>query len=69
MYHKEKPVNFFTVEEFSKQIKVHPGTLRKLIKTGKIYAIRVGVGKKAPYRIPESELERLHLQSMCEIKK
>jgi excisionase family DNA binding protein len=62
-------MNFLTVEEFAQRIKMHPGSVRRSIKQGKIFAIRPGMGKKAPYRIAESELERLHLQSMCENKK
>jgi excisionase family DNA binding protein len=62
-------VNFLTVEEFSKLIKMHPTTVRRSIRQGKIYASRPGLGKKSPYRIAESELERLFLQGMCERKK
>ncbi len=61
-------MNYLTVEEFAKCIKMHPGSIRRSIKQGKIFAIRPGMGKKSPYRIPESELERLFVQSMCEKK-
>lgn len=61
-------MNFLTVEEFAQHIKMHPATVRRAIKQGKIYASRPSLGKKAPYRIAESELERLHLQGMCEKK-
>lgn len=61
-------INFLTVEEFAKRIKMHPNTVRRAIRKGKIFAARPAVGKRAPYRISESELERLHLQSMCEKK-
>ncbi len=61
-------INFLTVEEFAKRIKLHPGSVRRAIKQGKIFATRPSTGKKAPYRIAESELERLHLQGMCENK-
>jgi hypothetical protein len=44
-------------------------TVRRAIRQGKIFASRPSFGKKAPYRIAESELERLHLQGMCESKK
>lgn len=60
--------NFLTVEEFAKRIKMHEGTVRRAIKQGKIFATRPSMGKRAPYRIAESELERLHIQSMCEPK-
>jgi excisionase family DNA binding protein len=62
-------VNFLTVEEFAQRIKMAPATVRRAIKQRKIYAIRPSLGKKAPYRIAESELERLQLQGMCEHKK
>lgn len=62
-------MNFLTVDEFAERIKMHPGTVRRAIREGKIYASRPSLGKKAPYRIAESELERLHFQGMCEHKK
>jgi hypothetical protein len=46
-----------------------PGTVKKAIKEGKIFAVRPSTGKRAPFRIAESELERLYLQSMCDHKK
>lgn len=61
--------NFLTVEEFAKRIKMHAGTVRRSIKQGKIFASRPSPGVKAPYRIAESELERLQLQGMYENKK
>ena len=61
-------MNFLTVEEFAHRIKMHPTTVRRAIKQGKIFASRPSMGKKAPFRIAESELERLHLQGMCENK-
>jgi excisionase family DNA binding protein len=64
-----KFMNFLTVEEFAKRIKMNPTSVRSAIRHGKIYATRFSLGKKAPYRIPESELERLYLQGMCEGKK
>ncbi len=62
-------MNFLTVEEFAKKIKMHPNSIRRSIREGHIFATRPTTGKKAPYRISESELERLHIQSMCEKKK
>lgn len=59
-------MNFLTVQEFSNRIKMHPNSVRRAIKKGIIYAMRPSPGVKAPYRIAESELERLQLQSMCE---
>ena len=61
-------INFLTVEEFAQRIKMHPGSVRRSIKQGKIFASRPSMGKKGPYRIAESELERLQIQAMCEKK-
>jgi excisionase family DNA binding protein len=63
-------MNFLTVEEFAQRMKMHPGTVRRAIKSGKVYASRVSpTGLKGPFRIAESELERLHLQGMYQPKK
>lgn len=62
-------MNFLTVEEFARRMKVSATSIRRGIKSGWIFAIRPTPGKKAPYRIAESELERLQLKSMCENKK
>lgn len=62
-------LTFLTLEEFSNRIKLHPATVRRAIKQGRIFATRPSGGKKAPYRIAESELERLQLKGMCETKK
>jgi excisionase family DNA binding protein len=59
-------INFLTVEEFAKCVKMHPGSIRRAIREGKIYATRPSMGVKAPFRIAESELERLQLKGMCE---
>jgi excisionase family DNA binding protein len=61
-------MDYLTVEEFAHRIKMHPQSVRKSIKEGKIYASRPSMGKRGPFRIAESELERLHVQSMCEKK-
>lgn len=60
---------FLTVDEFAERIRMHPNSVRKSIREGKIFATRPSTGKRSPYRIAESELERLYLQSMCEEKK
>lgn len=59
-------MNYLTVEEFAQRLKMHPTTIRRGIKAGKIFATKPTANKKGRYRIAESELERLHLQSMCE---
>lgn len=59
---------FLTVEEFAERIKMHPSSVRRSIREGRIFASRPSTGKRGPYRIPESELERLYMQGMCERK-
>jgi excisionase family DNA binding protein len=60
---------FYTVREFAKKLHVHPNTIRRAIKRGKINALTLGDGKKAQYRIPYTEAERLticHLEQIAE---
>lgn len=52
-------MNFLTVEEFADKVKMCPHTIRRAIRKGKINAFRPGIGIKGPYRIPESEIERI----------
>lgn len=61
-------MKFLTVREFADKTQLHHSTIRKSIKAGKIFASRIGIGERSPYRIAESELERLHLQGMFESK-
>jgi excisionase family DNA binding protein len=51
--------NIFTLKEFAKRIKVGRLTVMKMIKQGKIIAFRVSDAPKSPYRIRESEIDRL----------
>jgi excisionase family DNA binding protein len=59
---------YYSVTEFSVLMGVHPLTIRSAIRKGRIIAVRVGSGKKSPYRIPHSEIERLTLLSYHELK-
>lgn len=58
-------MEFLTVQEFADKVRMCRHTIFKSIKAGKIYAMRVGVGKKSPYRIPETEIERLQVMYKC----
>jgi excisionase family DNA binding protein len=60
---------FFTIKEFSDKLKVHPSTVRRAIKKGRIQAIRAGSGNRPLYRIPYSEIERIALFDLQEIVK
>jgi excisionase family DNA binding protein len=52
---------YLSVKEFAGLIRVHPNTIRNSLKSGKLQFIRIGVGKKAAYRIAKSELSRVAL--------
>ena len=51
--------NLLSVKEFASKLNVHPTTIRRAILYGRIHAFRVGAGKKASYRINETELDRM----------
>ncbi len=57
---KEKNINLLTVVDFAKILNVHPNTVRNAIRYGRIQAIRVGTGKRASYRISDTEIERMY---------
>lgn len=50
---------FYTVDEFAKILRVHPNTIRRMIKNGRIVPFRGGGENKWIYRIPKSELDRV----------
>lgn len=52
-------MELLTVDEFAIKVKMCPHTIRRAIKKGKINAFRPGWGKRSPYRIPVTEIERL----------
>lgn len=58
-----KMIQFYTVEEFAKILKVCKHTVLKDIKSGRINALRSSGGKNSPFRIPVTELERLMVMS------
>lgn len=68
-YHKNMKdnalhTNFYTVEEFSKELRIHPNTVYTAIQKGRINAFRVGAGEKSPYRIPATEINAMALKDM-----
>jgi excisionase family DNA binding protein len=52
-------IKLLTVKEFAAKFKVHPSTIRRAIECGRIHAFRIGNGRRASYRILESEIERV----------
>jgi len=57
--------DFLSIDQFAKTMGLHSNTIRKSIKAGRINAFRVGPGKKASFRIPASEVNRL---SICDLE-
>lgn len=51
---------FLTIEETSEIFNCHPNTIRRALKLGFIVGIRVGNGKKSPYRISRKSLDAIH---------
>ena len=47
-----------TVAEAAERLRVDPETVRVWLRTGKLGGTRIG-GKRAGWRIPESEVERV----------
>lgn len=51
--------DFYSIKEFAKKLKVHPDTIRRAIKSGRIHAFRAGSSSRGIYRIPSSEIHRM----------
>jgi len=50
---------YVSVKEFAKMLQVHPNTIRNSIRNGRINAFKINSGKKAMYRIPVYEIQRI----------
>lgn len=60
---------YLSVNDLAKMMRVSEATIRRSIQKGRINAFRVGAGKKSPFRIPLSEVQRIQLMSHEEIMK
>jgi excisionase family DNA binding protein len=54
---------FFTVKEFADILRIHPRTVLRMIKKGRIHPINVGSIERPQYSIPEEDLLRLRAES------
>lgn len=53
---------FYSIVQLSLKLNIHPNTLRRHIKSGKILALKMGTPKKWIYRIPSNEIQNLILR-------
>ena len=61
--------SFYSIKEFAELLKMHPKTIWRGIRYGRIQAFRVGQGKRAAYRIPASETTRMAMFDLNEFLK
>ena len=56
---KEEDIkDWYTIKEFASIMRVHPNSVRRSIKSGRIAAFSFGTDKKNTYRIPHGEIQR-----------
>ncbi len=55
---------FLSIKEVATIFSVHEATIRRAIRKGHLIAIRIGMGKKSPYRISRKEIEAIHQSSI-----
>jgi excisionase family DNA binding protein len=60
-------IDFLSIKEFAYWVKLHPSTVRRAIKSGRLNAFRIGEGIRSVYRIPKTEVDRIALCGMQEL--
>jgi excisionase family DNA binding protein len=58
---------YFSIKEFANKLGVHPNTIRRAIKSGRICGFKVGSGKRSIYRISKDEITRVRHFDMEEM--
>ena len=51
---------FLSIKEVAAIFAVHEVTIRRALKKGFLVAIRIGNGKRSPYRISRKSIEEIH---------
>lgn len=54
-------IDFLSIKEFAAKVGVHPDTVRRAIKNGRLNGFKIGYGKRASYRIAKTEISRIAL--------
>lgn len=60
---------FYSIKEVATIFAVHQITIRRAIKKGYLIAIRVGGGKRSPYRVSKKEIEAIHVSMIRSLAK
>lgn len=66
-YMEQNQSDFLSIKEFAAKIGVHPNTIRRSVKSGKISAFKIGSGKRSSYRIAKTEVGRIAMFDMEEM--
>ena len=56
---------YYTPHEVADIIGVHVNTARKFIREGRIKAVRIGEGPKAPYRVSQAALHEWERRNLA----
>ena len=56
--------DFYSIKEFAWKLGLHPNTIRRSIKSGRLQGFKIGAGKRGTYRIPAAEINRIALLDM-----
>ena len=51
---------FYTIKEVAVIFGVHENTIRRAIQRGFIVTVRIGKGKRSPYRISKQAIQKIH---------
>jgi hypothetical protein len=60
---------FLSIKEVAIIFACHEITIRRAIKKGFIVAIRIGEGKRSPYRVSKKSIESIHLSILMSLAK
>ena len=57
----EEKKEYISVKEYADALGIHPNTVRRAIKEGKIAAIRTGIGSRSHFRILRPESGKINI--------